>query len=409
MKAWWLLRGLAVIVGGAFLFIGPASVNAQKGKPIKIGIADVLGGGGAVYALPGIAGAELAVAEINLAGGVLGRPLKLIVRDTQIKPDVAVRVARELILRDEVDFLMGSVGSHIVLAISKVAKEQKKIYMVHMGKSEKATVEEWHPYIFRVGGNTGMIGRAAAMQAAKKPWKKYYLIGPDYEFGRRMVEDFVTKLKELRPDVEIVGEAWPKLFTGDFSAYITAMLRAQPDAVYTSLWGGDEINFIKQAIPYGFFDKTNLITIGDLDVLVPLGAETPTKGLWLFTWYSFTYPKTDAHSAWVREFKDKTGQYPSSGVMWGYMAIKFLAAATKQAGTTDSEKVREALAGMTLDSVIGPITIRKVDHEAIWPNWWGRSTRSDEYPFAVMSDVVLVPGSEVIMPADQVLKMREKK
>ena len=194
MKAWWLLRGLAVIVGGAFLFIGPASVNAQKGKPIKIGIADVLGGGGAVYALPGIAGAELAVAEINLAGGVLGRPLKLIVRDTQIKPDVAVRVARELILRDEVDFLMGSVGSHIVLAISKVAKEQKKIYMVHMGKSEKATVEEWHPYIFRVGGNTGMIGRAAAMQAAKKPLKKYYLIGPDYEFGHRMLEDFVSKL-----------------------------------------------------------------------------------------------------------------------------------------------------------------------------------------------------------------------
>jgi len=408
MQSRWFLKGLALTVAVALFTAVPMVPEAVgKAKPIKIGVADVLGGGGAVYALPGIAGNEMAVAEINAAGGVLGRPLKLIVRDTKIKPDVAVRVARELILKDDVDFLVGSVGSHIVLAISEVAKEYKKIYMVDMGKSEKATIEKWHPYIFRVGGNTGMIGRAVAIQAAKKPWKKYYLIGPDYEFGHRMVEDFVNKLKELRPDVEIVGEAWPKLFTGDFSSYITAIMKTAPDAVYSSLWGGDEINFIKQAKPYGLFDKINFMVLGDLDVLVPLGDETP-EGLWLFTWYSFTYPESKEHDAWVQEVLNKTGKYPTSGSMWGYMAIKFLAAAIEKAGTVDNEKVRKALEGMTLDSVIGPITIRKIDHESVWPSWFGKAKKSEKYPFAVMSDVVLVPGSEVIMPEDKVLKMREK-
>ena len=139
------------------------------------------------------------------------------------------------------------------------------------------TEDKGHRYAFRSTSNTLIEGRAAAILMAQQPFKRYAIAGPDYEYGHRMGEDFVTQLKKLRPDVQIVTEVWPKLGERDFTPHINALLQAKPDMVFSAIWGGDHIAFVKQAKPYGFFSKTQYLAIGqgDLDVVVPLGAEAP--------------------------------------------------------------------------------------------------------------------------------------
>ena len=136
------------------------------------------------------------------------------------------------------------------------------------------TEEQGHDYVVRLNTNSVILGRTAALAAAKGPWKSYYFIGPDYEWGHRVNADFWEYLQTKKPGVTKMGDLWPKLGERDFSAHITAILNAKPDAVFTSLWGGDLIAFIKQANAYGFFDKVQFIATGagDLDILEPLGA-----------------------------------------------------------------------------------------------------------------------------------------
>ena len=274
MKRIMVLAGV-VAVGLGMLSAAPP-VAAQE-PPIKVGVIYGLGGAAAPYTKPAVAGHEMAVEEINAKGGLLGRKLQLVVRDDQSKPDVGVREARDLILREKVDFLTGVIHSGVALAISEVAREYKKIFLVSIAKTAALTEDKGHRYVFRSTSNTLIEGRAAAILMAPQPFKRFAVTGPDYEYGHRMGEDFVTHLKKLRPDVQIVAEVWPKFGERDFTPHINALLQAKPEMVFSSIWGGDHIAFVKQAKPYGFFGKTQYMAIsqGDLDVAQPLGAEAP--------------------------------------------------------------------------------------------------------------------------------------
>ncbi len=382
---------------------------APAGPPIRVGVLYGLSSIAAVYTQGAVKGHNLAVSEINAAGGVLGRPMELAVRETHLSPTVALRETQSLVLEEDVDFLMGTISSGVAQAVSEFAKENEIIFIDSLAQSSSTTADLGHRYVFRSSTDTVISGRAVATVMAERPETRYVTIGPDYAFGHDAVNDFMGKLQELKPEVEVVAELWPPMLNPDFTPFITAILEEKPDAVYASMWGGDQINFIKQAIPFGFFDETTLVTYNmDLDILKAVGAEMP-EGIVAgsgFPWYSLDTP---AAQRFTRDYFNATGEQPMIGALQGYNATYFLAEAIEKAGTTETEAVADALEDLTIDTPTGRATIRAFDHQANPMIWVGSSTQSEEYPFPILTDLVPVSGSDVILSIAEVEARRAGK
>src|SRR5206468_5568500 len=209
----------------------PLAADAQK--PIKVGMPMPLSGPPALFGEPASKGAMMFVEEINAKGGVLGRKLELIVRDSKADANEAVRQARELILKDNVDFLVGTLTSAEGPAVSVVAKENKIVFIAPIPKTDQLTAQDkLHPYIFRVASNTTIEGRSAAEIIAKWPVKRVATISPDYAYGQDVTKSFVEHLKKIAPQMEIVDQQWPKLGENDYrSEEHTSELQSRSDLV----------------------------------------------------------------------------------------------------------------------------------------------------------------------------------
>src|SRR6266851_7637123 len=200
-----MLRVLTMLL--TLVLAMPLAASAQK--PIKVGFPMILSGPGALFGEPASKGAQMFVDEINGKGGVLGRKIELIQRDTKGNADEAVRVARELILKDNVDFLVGTVTSAEGPAVSVVAKENKIVFIAPIPKTDQLTApDKLHPYVFRVAANTTVEGRSAAEVVAKWNVKQIATIGPDYAYGQDVTRAFVSWIKKIKPGVEIVDQEW---------------------------------------------------------------------------------------------------------------------------------------------------------------------------------------------------------
>jgi branched-chain amino acid transport system substrate-binding protein len=375
---------------------------AAAAEPIKIGFPIPLSGPTAVYGEPVLKGAEMAVAEINDKGGVLGRKLELLSRDSKANADEAVRLARELIIKDNVDFLAGTLTSAEAPAVSTVAKENKIVFIAPTSKSTILTdPSHIHPYIFRVSSNTDVEGLAGATLMAR--WKDVKTVGtiaPDYAYGRDSIAAFIASLKKLRPDIQIVDQQWPKLGEPDFTAFITAEMGKKPDAVYCSLFAGDFVTFTKEATPRGYFKAINnrLIDgaeVGTTDEAQALGGDYP-YGIISDSYdpVIFTGNEPPEHKKFIEDLKAFTkAKYASGWSIVGYQAIYALAEGIKKAGSTNSDAVAKALPGMTFDTPVGKRTFSTKSHETFAPEYWGVMVKEAAYPFAVMQNPELLPTS----------------
>jgi branched-chain amino acid transport system substrate-binding protein len=387
-----MLRMLTLLLAG--LLALPLAAEAQK--PIKVGFPMILSGPGALFGEPATKGAQMYVDEVNAAGGVLGRKIELLPRDTKGNADEAVRVSRELILKENVDFLVGTLTSAEGPAVSVVAKENKVVFIAPIPKTDQLTApDKLHPYVFRVAANTTMEGRSAAEIVAKWPTTKIATISPDYAYGQDVTKSFVEHLKKIKPSVQIVDQQWPKLGEPDYTPFINAQMAKKPDAVFSSLWGGHFVNFAKQAKPLGYFDalKYNFIGVGEAgspESTKSMGKDYPV-GIWGNTYDAFYWGETPAHRDYVaRLSKYLKDEYPSSWAIQGWIGMAFLTEAIKKAGATDSDKVSKALLGLTIDTPIGKQTIREKDHQANRGQLYGRTVMDPKYPFAILKPVEYV-------------------
>ena len=407
------MKRMLVALGILALLVGPLCFArvAQAQKPIKIAMVNTSTGGAALYGLAGIEGAKIAVAELNGAGGVLGRKLELILRDDGAKPDVGAREIRDVILREEVAAVFGPVSSGVLLAMSEVAKENKTILIAHTSNTERAFVERGHRYIFSVVPNTFIEGSAMGQYMANKPYKKYMIIGPGYEFGYIQGEAFERRLKENKKDAEIIGKLWPKLGETDFTSYITAIIAAKPDAVYSNLFGSDLIAFTKQAKGYDFFKKFPFAALYDVDTLQGLGKDV-VEGVIGYERGPFHVIRKLAPSKrfedFIQKYRAATNKYPSTWAINAYDAVMAWAKAAKKANTIETEKVVDALEGLELDSLRGPGRyIRKADHQANVGSYIGVVAWDKSFPdFAIYKDATYIPGDKVWRPEAEIPEIR---
>ncbi len=374
----------------------PAKTAPASKEPIKLGgIFDFVG---PCYTLSdsGVRGIRIAQEEINAKGGILGRKLEVLVRDTEGKVDVAAREAKDLILREKVNFLQGPCSSGLGLAIQVVHSESKILRISTIANTEGQTVDKFTPYIFQIVPNTYMEATAATRYMNKKypNAKKFCSIEPDYEYGRREQAAFVEEIKRLVPDAEILYEAWPKLGEKDFTSFITAIMAKKPDAVHSCLFGSDVVAFTKQAAPYGFFEKIQFIALYDLPALIGLGADAP-DGVMGFGRGCFFMDPNPKMNEFVKKYRTVNGTWPDSWAVQNYDAVYLLKAAIEKAKSTDTEKVIKAMEGLSLDSLRGNFFIRPLDHMGSVPCYQGTITKDPAYPFKVWKDISRIPGDQV--------------
>jgi len=389
---------LAAVVAAAVLW--PLSAGAAD--PIKIGFPIPLSGPTAVYGAPVLKGAQMAAAEINANGGVLGRKLEILARDSKASADEAVRLARELIIKDNVDFLAGTLTSAEAPAVSTVAKENKIVFIAPTSKSTILTdPAHIHPYIFRIASNTDVEGLAGATEMARfKDVKTVATIAPDYAYGHDSINAFIAALKKVRPDIQIVDEQWPKLGEPDMTAFITAQMSKKPDAVYCSLFAGDFVTFAKQAAPRGYFTAIDnrLVDGGEIgtpDEAQALGKDYPYGVIGdaydPVVWLGKEPPE---HAKFIADLKAFThAKYASGWSIVGYQTIYALADGIKKAGTTNSDAVAKALLGMTFDTPVGKRSFSVKSHETFTPEYWGVMVKDPRYPFAIIKDPEMLPAS----------------
>jgi branched-chain amino acid transport system substrate-binding protein len=397
-----ILMILILIVLTSLVGCGPKKAE----RPIKVGIVDCYSGPPAVYGEDALNGFKLALEEINKEG-VLGTTIEYTTRDTKFDVAVGLPMAKELVLNEQVDVLVGTISSGVALAVSEYAKEEKVPFIVWISKSEKITGEQGHHYVFSTGENTAMAGKAGGVALADKPYTKYWIAGDDYEYGHAIADAAWRNLKALKPDVEQIGESWWKPGEPDLTPYLTAILAAEPDAVIFSTGGASMANIMKATAATGMSKEVPIWihTATDYAVLKPLGAEAPV-GVMGTADYHFYHPDTPEHQAFVKAFEEAYGHPPGFPAFHGYVTAHLIAEAFEKAGALDKEKFIDAMEGLKVDSPVGELEMRACDHQLVLPMYMGVTTTSPDYEFLIAGDIVTLSGDDVMPTCDEIKAAR---
>jgi len=398
---------VAICVSMVFTF---GMAYAEK-PPIKIGAMFISSGKVGGYGKHGRQAIELAVDEINASGGILGRTLEATVEDTQLKKDRVISLAEKFIREDKVDFLMGPTSSGIAMALTEVAKNNKTILVATQAAADALTGAKGHPYFFSTLSNAMMHARAGAYFMAAKPYKTYMCVGPDYSYGHSSWNMFKTKLMELRPDVKIVGELFPKFLAKDFTPEIQKIKEAKPDAVWSPLWGGDAVTFIRQGIPSGIFQQSRFAfpCAGALEVLVPMGKDMP-DGIYVSSRYFFPTPDSCLNKQFVKAYRERFKEYPDYMAGETYAGVYFIKAAVERAGTTDTEKIIEAVDKEPLawNTPEGWKIMRPEDHSVVEDVLWGETAFNEQFGFSMPKTFDAIQGAEICRTVDELKALKWK-
>ncbi len=381
-------------------------LTAQAAKPIKIGFVYIMSGPFSTYGRFAKQGAELAIDEINHRGGILGRPVKGYFEDSTGKADVAVRAIRKLVYQEGVDVLIGLDSSGVAKTVVPLIPEMKTPLIITHAATPDVTGNVCNKYTFRTSVNLSQNVKAAALIAAQGKARRWSTIGPDYAFGHQSWEYFKTFLKESKPDATFVADdqaAFSPIKTTDFSSYITKLMNAKPDGVLVSLWGGNLIDFVRQASKMGFFNSgcQVLMTLGAAtEVLYALGDKMP-EGIWVGTRYWFLGNDSPVNVAFRNAYKKRFGQYPSYNAHGAYGAIYTYKAAVEKAKSADKDAVVAALEGLSIELPVGRITLRPGDHQALTVATWGKTAADPDYPIRILKPIKIFPADQVTPPVEK--------
>ncbi|MBT8372214.1 MAG: ABC transporter substrate-binding protein, partial [Deltaproteobacteria bacterium] len=371
MKKNMFIISLTLLVGLFTISFCLMPADAQA-KNIKIGVIDCYSGPAAFFGKDALNGFKLALKDIN-AKGVLGNKIEFTTRDSKFKVDLALNFAKELVLREDVDILVGTINSGAALAISQaVAKKEKVPFIAWISKSENITGKKGHRYVFSAGENTAMAGKSGGVALAAKPYTTYWIAGDDYEYGHAIADAAWRNLKARKPEVQVIGKSWWKVGEPDLVPYVTSIMAAKPDAVIFATGGASMVNIMKTIKATDMADKMGIYIHSSTDhaVLKPLGMNAP-EGVMGTIDYNFYHPDISANRSFVNKFKAAYGNPPGFPAFQAYITAHFIAEAYRKAGSLDTEKFIDALEGLQIQSPAGRIEMRACDHQAILPMNFG--------------------------------------
>jgi branched-chain amino acid transport system substrate-binding protein len=363
------LAGSAAVVAIAG---APAIVRGQSAA-IKIGEINSYTAAPA-FLNPYRNGWNLALEEVNAAGGFMGRKLETIFRDDGGKPEDAVRHAGELLNNEKVDVLAGGYLSNIGLALAGFAKQSKKYYVAGEPLTDTMVWAQGNRYTFRLRPSTYMQAAMLVEEAAKLPAKRWVTVAPNYEYGQSAVKWFKELLARKRPDVQFVGDQLPALGRIDAGATVQALASANPDAIYNVTFGPDLTNFVRQGNTRGLFERRAVVSVltGEPEYLDPLKEEAPEG--WIVTGYPWDQVNTPEHSKFRDAYQKRFNEYPRLGSVVGYDTVNSIINTMRKAQSLDSEKLVDAMEGLKFAGPFGPVEFRKIDHQSTLGCFVGKTT-----------------------------------
>jgi branched-chain amino acid transport system substrate-binding protein len=407
---------LKLVVGAAALAttrLDRAPAVAQTG-PVKMGVLTIKSGIAAQVGEAGLRSARWTAERINKSGGILGRPIELVVEEESTPKDTVERF-RKLALQNKVDVITGVISTGVSLAIGPVAEELKAIWISWDGTTQKG-VEETMPnprYSFRSTDNECEAVMASLLVA--KNWKGKIKtvagINPDYSYGRDNWQAFLWILEKYGWGVRPVSDLWPKLGTTDFTAHVAALQRAKPDLIFSSHWAGDASILLKQANAAGLTKDTRFVFVVAGGVHETLKKSFTPAGMILgYNTLYFDLPTASPlQKQFVKEYYDKYGEWPVFECERAYLATAAYQAGVERAAkaiggkwpTTD--QIIDALEGIELESLGGMARYRK-DHIPECNFYGGFTTHQNRYDFVTIDPVVTMKGTEVQKPSGMGLK-----
>jgi len=343
----------------------PFILKARGETPLKIGMVDPMTGVYAAVAQNEVTGAKLAAEQINAKGGILGRPIELLIEDSANDVGTGVQKARKLIERDQVTFLIGDVNSGIAQAIAQVSNEKKVLHIVSGGHTDTITGSDCKWNVYRVCNTTSMEANSIADLLFKKYGKKWHFITPDYAFGHTLQKAAAADLQKLGGSM--TGNELTPLGTTDFSAYLIKARAANPDVLLVLPQGSDMVNCLKQIAQFGIDKQIHVAGLQqELESLEAMPPEARV-GIWMFEWYwkQPNVPGVDKFVADIR--KVNGGKVPTARHWFGYTSVHTLAGVANKEKTLDAKKLAEALGGYELPADVklqpNKCYYRKGDHQ----------------------------------------------
>ena len=350
-------------------------------------------------------GWELALEEINKAGGVSGRKLEVVSRDDNGNPGDAVRVAEELLSRENAGVLMGTFASHVGLAVSNLANQRKVVFVAAEPLTDKIVWENGNRYTFRLRPSTYMQVAMLVPEAAKLKKVRWAIVYPNYEYGQSATASFKKLLSAAQPGAQFVAEQAPALGKIEAGSVVQALMDAKPDAIFSSLFGADLQKFVREGNTRGLFKNMTVFNLlaGEPEYLDPLKDETP-EGWWV-TGYPWNEIKTPAHQKFLAAYRAKWKDYPRLGSVVGYSTMYTVANGIRKAGGTDPEKLIAALKGLEMDTPIGPIVYRALDHQSTMGAYVGQLAKKNGV--GTMVNWRFADGANFLPPFAEVRAMRK--
>ena len=399
----------------------PNNPVVPKGDTIKIGHLDPFSGPAAINGELYHIALHWVAHDLNKQGGILvdgkRKKIEIIKGDTMSKPVTAKKAAERLILRDKVDFLWGTTGSHISLVVQQVAAKYRKIY--HSSLSISDTLmdgENFNRYTFHTPWTTSQAAKSLAYFYSKRPEKKFYILCQDYSFGHALAERFKADLKELRPDAEIVGEDYHPLFTKDFAPYLEKIKASGAEVVFTGDWMPDSMNLLKQSrdsgmnLPFANMYIDDPITLGVVGIEGSSGLvnanqymimdKDPRMKEFNDVWHHLYETK------WEEPYNKPLYVWPLGPLASAINTTYWMVDVIERAGTTDTEKIIQTWEGDKYDSFAGPLEMRACDHITIRDTYVCEFSHPNKWydNFAYIENVMTVPASIVAPPVPEGLE-----
>jgi branched-chain amino acid transport system substrate-binding protein len=386
------LLGLAVL--SVLLML---AVTATAQDTIKIAAMEPLSGSFKDIGERYLDGVVYAAKVINESGGLLGKKVEVIPVDSELKPDVATRKAQNLILKEGVKFFCGGTGSSVGAAMEQLAEKQNVIMISYGMAAASMTGVKCSKNFFRTCGNTDQHSYALAGLVAKKGYKRVAIIAQDYSFGKEALDAFKKKLAQASPSAKIVVELYHPAGTKDFAPYVSQLIAAKPDVIFTPNWGNDLTLLLKQGRPMGMKQKVFSYYINDEFTIQALGDDKLMIGNMGAEVYTLSIP-TKKNKEFVAKFYKDKKYYPTWLRGKSYISTMFWAEAVKKAGTTDVAAVIKAWEGLSYDGPAGVWTMRACDHQAQVPFWFTEIVKKNQYfkhAFEVPAGMIAAKDVEV--------------
>lgn len=387
----------------ASLAVSLTALSASAQQTIKIGEINSYKAQPA-FLMPYKNGWNLALDQVNATGGVLGKKLEVVSRDDNANPGDTIRVAQELIAREQVQLLFGGYLSNTGLALTDFAKQKRMFFLAAEPLTDKIVWADGNKYTYRLRPSTYMQVAMLVPEAAKLKKKRWALVYPNYEYGQSAAATFKKLLKAAQPDVEFVTEQATPLGNLDAGSTVQALADAKPDAIFNVLFSADLGKFVREGNTRGLFKDRSVVSLltGEPDYLDTLGAEAPVG--WIVTGYPWYSIDTPANKKFVADYEAKYHDYPRLGSVVGYAALMSIANGIKKAGSTDPDKLAAAFKGLNVDTPFGPIMYRPQDNQSTMGAFIGVTALKDGK--GVMTSYRYIDGASV-QPSDaEVKKLR---